>query len=665
MPPGRRAQVAPTTSGEGPVDPAIISSQIARSDSAQAAASESKPLAKAGQKTEAKTEKRTEQLPAPKSEQKPQIYTKDLRPLRQPGKSGATATENVETEVLDSFRQFAANEKIKVQDQKRSRASADKAVKLNDLMKFSKNFKLLTPVPKDLIPILAKDEVKQREIVSRAQRIAESTTSSKGSSSTLTDQKSQRPLAAARWDVESVAPSSDAAAVARGTAGQNSKDRHQQIRGVPQNGFSAKLADSYRMHKAGLPPNVPHPLPIAENRVAGARPGAVPSALSSPQKPPSIRGPPSATSGKFNAKASEFKPNPAASAFKPGGASISVTTAASSPRSGSATRAMSPSIAPAKLFGDKKSFGKWNERANPIGMAAPTKRHSTETEDGKGGVANGLAKGPPLPPQNGGFQFPYRTHPTWTLPPEGDNAEPEVKYYEAFQKAQSVRQGRPRSQASPINAAAHQHQLPFHLQNGPHGNPNVQAGHHLAQPVQTHPHQFPHGPHFDDHHMRHTASNSSAYPAPSPRMQNGNVAFQSPMPPHTQMAYGQSVQYVMHQGAPMNARQFSNGPQMMPAPGTHLAPMMIQQSSSGGYLPQPMAVPFNPQVPMYPNQAPPMYGSPSQPPSGFPSPGRGAPMMVHQGSQQSHHQPAFLPAGQYGHPVYAQQPPNHSKCRLA
>lgn len=298
MPPGRRAQAAPAVSGEGPVDPAIISSQIARSDSIQAAVAESRPAVKTGQKAEAKNEKRAEQLLTPKSEQKPQISTKDLRPLRQPGKSGATATENVETEVLDSFRQFAANEKIKVQDHKRSRASADKAVKLNDLMKFSKNFKLLTPVPKDLIPILAKDEGKQREIVQKAQRIVESTSSSKASGAALTDQKSQRPLAAARWDVESIAPSSDAAAVARGrhdagnAASQASKDRHQQIRGVPQNGLSARLADSHRMHKAGLPPNVPNPLPIAENRATGARPSAFPSALSSPQKPPSIRGPP-------------------------------------------------------------------------------------------------------------------------------------------------------------------------------------------------------------------------------------------------------------------------------------------------------------------------------------------------------------------------------------
>lgn len=337
---------------------------------------------------------------------------------------------------------------------------------------------------------------------------------------------------------------------------------------------------------------------------------------------------------------------------------MSVNTAASSPKSGSVTRAISPSTTPPKLFGDKKSFGKWNERPNPISMAAPSKKPSTEKD---GGVPNGAAKGPPLPPQNGGFQYPYRTHPTWTLPSEGENAEPEVKYYEAFQKAQSMRHGRPRSQASPINPAAHQHQLPFHLQNGSHGNPGVQTGHHLAQPVQAHPHQFSHGPHFDDHHMRHTTSNSSAYPTPSPRMQNSNVAFQSPMPPHAQIAYGQPVQYVMHPGASMNARQFSNGPQVMPAPGTHLAPMMMQQSSGGGYLPQPMTVPFNPQVPMYPNPAPPMYGSPSQPPSGFPSPGRGAPMMMHQGSQQGHHQPVFVPAGQYGQPVYAQQPPNHSK----
>jgi hypothetical protein len=90
--------------------------------------------------------------------------------------------------------------------------------------------------------------------------------------------------------------------------------------------------------------------------------------------------------------------------------------------------------------------------------------------------------------------------------------------------------------------------------------------------------------------------------------------------------------------------------------------MMVPQHSAGGFMPQQMAMPYNGQLPIYasPVPAPGMYGSPNQQSSGFPSPGRAAPMMVHQGSQQGQ-QPMFMPTNQYGQPMYAQQSAGHSK----
>jgi hypothetical protein len=55
------------------------------------------------------------------------------------------------------------------------------------------------------------------------------------------------------------------------------------------------------------------------------------------------------------------------------------------------------------------------------------------------------------------------------------------------------------------------------------------------------------------------------------------------------------------------------------------------------------------------------------PANGFPSPGRGAPMMMNQGSQQGHQQPMYgmnpgiSPGPQYVAPMYPQQPPGQSK----
>ncbi|EER45310.1 hypothetical protein HCDG_00889 [Histoplasma capsulatum H143] len=94
---------------------------------------------------------------------------------------------------------------------------------------------------------------------------------------------------------------------------------------------------------------------------------------------------------------------------------------------------------------------------------------------------------------------------------------------------------------------------------------------------------------------------------------------------------------------------------------------MAQQPSNGPYagMPQGIGVPYNPQMPMYspnaghayPQHVPP----PPQPHSGYPSPSRGAPMMMHQGSQQGHPpQPImFMNSGQHGQPVYGPQQPGH------
>ena len=643
-----------TPTADNGVDPAIISSQIARHEPIE----QKKVEQNVEQTLEPKIEPKLELKKESKPEQKETFVIKDGKSSQQLNKAGVT--ENVETEVLNSFRQFTASEKMKVQDVRRSRASADKAVKLNDLKKFSTNFKLLTPVPKDLIPILAKDEGKQREIVQKAQRIAETSNSSKIANIGPTSQKSQKGLAPARWEGESIVPSTDQLhrsklrqePMPQATIAQ--KDRHHQSRDPVQNRpmrdpLSARLTDTHRQHKAGISGNVPPPLPIQDPRGPKVRANAFPSALSSPQKELSGRGPASVASAKLNVKAIEFKPNPNANAFKPSTANIAISTVASSPRSGTMTRAISPSTTAPKIFGDRTSFGKWEERLDPITSVKPTKPIGT-AQEAKDSPQPGGSKGPSGPSLalNGGFNYAYRTHPTWNPPENGDE---EMKYTEAFEKLRAEKRTVP-NQASPVNPTAQQPQLPFHLQNGAHVVPHVHAPQQIHQlhPQSQH---FPPGPHYDDHHMRPSASSSSVYPAPSPRMQNPAMAYPSPMPPHAQL-YGQQVQVMMHTAPPMNARQFSNGHQMMAPPGTHLAPMMVHQPSGGGYMPQPVPVPYNQQM-IYASPTGPVYGTPSQPPSGYPSPGRPPPIMMHQGSHQGQPQPVFVPQGQYGQPVYPQQ----------
>ena len=184
-PPARRAPSANATVPGAPVDPAILSSTIARPDSA---------AAKAAQQTAAPTtEKSTTPVPAPtaivpsqpeapkeapsQAENKAPVAEKPVAAAAKPviaaipprkAAKPHDATTNVEHDLLDSFKAFSAAEKLRMSERQRSIARENKAVKLNDLKKFALNFKLSTPVPTDLVPILAKDDTKQAVIVEKA-----------------------------------------------------------------------------------------------------------------------------------------------------------------------------------------------------------------------------------------------------------------------------------------------------------------------------------------------------------------------------------------------------------------------------------------------------------------------------------------------------------------
>ncbi|MCJ1390426.1 hypothetical protein MMC18_003285 [Xylographa bjoerkii] len=659
-PPARRTpHVKPATAGS--VDPAIISAQIARPlESTQT--QEVQPVVTAKDATVIPKETITERGAQGPVKEEASTVTSTPPPRKldpQKVATGTTATENVELNLLDSFRQFKNTEMMKVQDSRRQRQSVDKAVKLNDLMKFSKNFKLLTPVPVDLVPILAKEKSKQDEIVEKAERNAKSLAAAgtSGKLSVLTDQKSSRALALARYEGEVVAPSTDLHN-SRGRSGhsaqaqQTLKDRPHNINGSnppvrPQQGLlSHRLADGHRLHKANMQSMpAPNPLPIQDARQTATRPSVPGSGVSSPQGMNGMRSPTSATSARFNVKAMEFKPNPTANAFKPG---VNPSTA-SSPRTGVNTRSVSRAPTPSAFFGDRKLMP-LSERPSILDNFNPIVFLKEEAKNNPVSKSAG---------SNGGIKEAFRTPPTWNSPKDGEEYK---SYRDMFEKARpqhsSATQHNP-----PVNPSlAHQHQLPLHLQNGPHGIPQVHTPQQMPHQVHAQPHHYPTGPHhFDDHHMRPSASSSSVYPAPSPRMQPTNMAYPSPMSHHAQLAYGQPMpQYVVGPNGPQPAsfRQFS-GPQMIPPQGPHLAPVMVQQPSAGGYMtvPQAIPMPFNPQMGMYPSAMPQQYNGPSQPPSGYPSPGRGTHMMMQQGSHQG--QPVYMTPSQYGQPVYAQQPPAH------
>lgn len=655
MPPGRRPPSGKVTVPGAPVDPAIISMQMAGTGNAQVGKQPAVEDAPNGvissiTKPEVPTEQEKE-APKPTSTTNEATSSASRQPAPiKTAKVRESATANVETELLDSFKQFASNEKMKFQDQRRQRVTHDKNIKLNDLMKFSQNFKLLTPVPKDLVPILAKDKSKQEEIIEKAQRNAEShnttaqailTAPTEPKASKVAPETGARPAQEMSNNRQIVPPQGPQATHA-------GRERSQQLHNgtstakAAQGMLSHRLADSHRQHKSGLQPvSIPQPIPIQSvskaPRTSFNNSSQIPGA--------SVRTPTSASSAsaKFNVRAMEFRPNPAASSFRPPGE----PSATSSPRSTPHVRSTSRPPTPSEFFGNRKPLPR-DERESISAHFNPLKRlKEISQQEGK------------TPADNGGIRHAYATPPTWS------SVEPNAEFKSYKQMLDDVptvsnraspQHGSPRHPSLP-----HQHQLPMHLQQG-HMMSHVSTAPQAPFHSQPQPPQFPPGPHYDDHRMHLSASSSSIYP--SPRMQHANMAYQSPMPQPAQLAYGHPLpQYFLAPNGAQPAhfgRQFPGGHQMIPVQGAPpAAPMMMQQSSQGGYMGPPHGItfPFNGQMPMYPPGQPAGYNVSSQPSTNFPSPGRGAPMMMHQGSHQGQHSQGFIAPGQFGPPIYAPQQP--------
>jgi len=682
MPPARRLPTSKATVQGAPVDPAIIASQVSRAEIQHQAASTTPP--DQGHTNtpslETTTSAPAEQL---KAAMKPSLPSEEASGAnRRPSNAAKgpipsdSATANVEANLLDSFRNFANSEKMRVSDHRRQRVSQDKAVKLNDLMKFSQNFKLHTPVPKDLVPILAKDKSKQEEIMERAQRNAQQLANAPTKPTTGISE--QTPLKAVpegpRGNPQTTAKSNDRQDYPYPQQGYSSqgpqaalptRDRQQQMQQQMQNLtmtspkagqglLSHRLQDSHRHHKAGMPIAVPNPLPIQSVSRPSTRPTASIAPMAASQTPSSVRTPTSAVSSKFNIKAAEFKPNPAANSFKPPGA----PSAISSPISTPSARPMSRAPTPTTFFGNRKPLAA-AERPSILENFNPIKRLKKIAR--KEGGAKDYSS-------NNGIKNAFTTTPVWSDFKDENDQRSYKDMFEGPTPASGKVSPQPVHQIN--HSVPHQHQLPHHLQQGPHGPPHLQTPPHQAPfPIQPQVPQYPsaqHPHHYDEQRMHLSASNQPMFP--SPRTQNNSLAYPSPMQQPAQLAFGQPMpQYAMSLNGPQAAhlRQFPGGPQVMSAQPQLAAPLMVQQSSQGGFVmpPHGMAVPFNPQVPFYaPSQAPP-YGGQSQPPSGYPSPGRGAPMMMHQGSHQGQ-QHMYMNPSQYGQPVYAQQQPPHSKSTM-
>lgn len=670
-PPARRPPSAQPTVPGVPVDPAIISSSVSRPDitaktaqrtvspaadkiavpesakpdtsKATAAPASSEPPKDVTQKTE------TKPVAAPKQAdqtQKPSTTIKPTIAAIPPRKAGRPhdATANVEHELLDSFKQFSAAEKLRISDRQRTIARENKAVRLNDLKKFAQNFKLTTPVPQDLVPILAKDETKQQAIVEKALRQAQETkTTPPKAASTVADTKATTKPAAAKPDP--AAHTSPSATI--GQQNQRPRPNQQQypatVRERPHPNLSqgqsrgpmlsTRLQMNQQQHKQqGTVPftGVPQPIPSQDMRIPPTGPSQPSSGIQTPT---------SSVSTRFNVRANEFKPNPSASAFQPG----SNLSANSSPRPESATKPE-----PRRPLAITSFFG---------GQPAPSKPEDSKDKFNAIARMQKEAQGKDKDKPSSDIPPPFRTPPTWDFPTANANKT----HQQMFENTPSSTPLSAPHNAMTNGVPPHHHQIPTHLQGAQPMQGQTPQHTPRGPPVQPHHGQGQHP--YEPPHMQFSHSTSSIHPATRPMHPYGYAAPSQPMPGYPQQV--QMPQYNMSPNVQHVALRNGQPGQFITPPGPAMGGhMMTNQPSNGPY----MGMPGNPQMQMYspaPGPSYPQYpahmpGGPAN--GGYPnSPRPGAPMMSHQGSQQGQPAPMMYmqPGGQA--PPMFQVPPGSSE----
>lgn len=700
MPPARRAPTGQATVPGAPVDPAIISSQIKGHGKKQAASKteEAKPPAAAVPKapspipdaknsevkaTTPKAEPKSSDAKTPTEPTKPvDKAAVPIRPSAATAKAGSTqakegapsATSTVERDVLNSFKSFAVNQRLNIERAKHNKAKHDKEIKLIELKKFADSFKLSTPVPSDLISIIAKDPAKQKQIQAKAlqnaQEVQKAKEAAKEKEAVATKETPSKATPAEQTPVTQTEarPNARAPTAPQPAPQTNTPARHQNNRQTYAPGYhnpnfrNNQSPMGQQQRQPGLAARIRNNAEQQKNNPSGHhhQPGhlsmqdmrAPPTGPANNVDPPYRRlsGAP-AHMNKLNPNSHEFRPNPYANTFSPNPAQPS---AGSSPRS-SVNQMGEPQSAP----------------GNPLARGILVRRKTKAIDIKKCLILSHVKTFQPPPTknwdENGGLFPSFDTPPTWR---QLKNEEPEdstmnLTYPQFFEKQPFS--GAAMATPNPSHVMpqmAHQHQLPFHLQHGAHMAPR-QSPH--MPPMQMHTGQHGHAPHApfnngDDHRMM---PSNSAQSYQSPRMSNVPMAYPTAMSSPAQMPYNQPVmQPYMGPGGPQMGsqyRNFSGNPGFMPQQPHMGGPVMMQP----GFVPGPQGVPS---MPMYPGAHPPFMqpaGVPPQPmpgSNGFPSPGRpAAPMMAPGGSQQGQPMYGMSPGPQYQQPAFPPQQPGQSK----
>ncbi|RDB26295.1 Uncharacterized protein C21B10.03c [Hypsizygus marmoreus] len=231
---------------------------------------------------------------------------------------------------LPAFRDFVTNEKQRLTQKRQALVKSEMDKRMAELVKFSQSFKLNKPIPDDLVPILAKDEEKQRAIREKASKDAASAQARAIGAPTPANAARGAQVAAAKISAE---PRRPQIAPAAKTATNNVASP--QATAMPKTAATTKptnVSDPTIKKPAMVIQAIPAFKGPKSRQSSGASPAANGAPATGPATPSTSssnnRGvSPTTTQNRLNVNASSFRPTAKANAFTPGSAAPSTASA--------------------------------------------------------------------------------------------------------------------------------------------------------------------------------------------------------------------------------------------------------------------------------------------------------------------------------------------------
>ncbi|KAG6820949.1 hypothetical protein H0H93_009185 [Arthromyces matolae] len=252
-------------------------------------------------------------------------------------KAPSPAPSKQPADALPAFRDFVTYEKQRLTQKRQAIVKNEMDKRMAELVKFSQSFKLNKPIPDDLVPILAKDEEKQRAIREKTSKDAASTLARTIGAPTPANATRGVPVAAAKISVAarpalppaaktSTTPvaASSSAAVTKGSMTMKANASEAPIK---KSAMVIQAIPPFKGNKAARPAAGTPPAVNGTTVTNGATATPPANQANNGNMSP-------VAANRLNVNASSFRPNAKASAFTPGGPSTnnSNNNASASPK---------------------------------------------------------------------------------------------------------------------------------------------------------------------------------------------------------------------------------------------------------------------------------------------------------------------------------------------